>query len=265
MNSFNEWLAALGPVRRGVYKNESDVLARFQWMWQDYCQETFAAAKPKVNLPESHLEAKVKEIWNKAGANGTKTAADLDLFSKTLLESYKKDNIPMEDNDTLCIYHSFSNVSAVPQGQRSALVLCTEWKTDRVVADLAYDDDRCVKMMAVKYGFTKWSPMKGTEILGNYKKPGTELIISVYQNSSTIPVKYWTDGTWHNKEFDISNNAVLDEMLKNPGTYGHAIYAKVERNDLIKFYDNKNMNGKSTTQIQEAAKPLRCLIFSKPS
>ena len=53
-------------------------------------------------------------------------------------------------------------------------------------------------------------------------------------------------------------------MVSDPGTYGHAVYATVERNDLIKFYDNKNNNGKATTQIQPTAKSLRCIVYSKP-
>lgn len=64
--------------------------------------------------------------------------------------------------------------------------------------------------------------------------------------------------------FDIENNKTLDSMVSDPGTYGHAVYATVERNDLIKFYDNKNNNGKATTQIQPTAKSLRCIVYSKP-
>jgi hypothetical protein len=267
VNTFEEWVRAL--PRQNDYVHETDVLARLQWMWRDYCHATFETAQPKVALPSSHLDEKVQSIFNAQAGNPTQkgklTAAQLSAFSQQLIASYRKDNIPDTDNDTLCIYHAFSHASAVPEQQRSALVLCTQWKTERIVADLAYDDDRCVKNMALKYGFTKWSPMKGDEILANYKTPGTELVISVYQATSKIPVKYWTDGTWHNKQFDIEGNTVLDTMLQDPGTYGHAIYARVERADLIKFFDNKNNNSKSTTQIQTNAKPLRCIIYSKPA
>lgn len=244
------------------------MLALLQWLWRDYCEATFHLAVPSVTLPDEYLDAKVESLWNAppdiGAAKKKRTAGELDAFSQTLIEKYKKVKIPEKDDDTLCIYHAFSKVLAVPEQQRSALVLCTLWKADRFVADLAYDDDRCVKMLAVKYGFKKWSPLKGEEILANYTTPGTELIISVLQNVSKIPATYWTTGDWHKKMFDIENNKTLDSMVSDPGTYGHAVYATVERNDLIKFYDNKNNNGKATTQIQPTAKSLRCIVYSKP-
>lgn len=268
MNTFAQWVAALGNLSGSKYAAETDTLARLQWLWRDYCDATFQHAVPSVTLPQSYLDTKVVSLWNAqvgiGNAKAKPTAAQLDLFSQTLITSYRKDNIPTTDNDTLCIYHAFSHVLAVPQEQRSALVICTVWKSDRFVADLSYDDDRCVKMLAMGYGFKKWSPLKGEEILANYKTPGTELIISIFQTTSKIPVKYWSEGAWHKKTFDIANNATLDSMLTDPGTYGHAVYAVVERNDLIKFYDNKNNNGKATTQIQPNAKSLRCIVYSKP-
>jgi hypothetical protein len=265
VDPFKTWAA----THQANYKAETDVLAKLQWMWRDYCDETFKRATPSVTLPDSYLDAKVKILWdqqttNDINAKGKAVVGALHTLSEQLIASYRKDNVPDKDNDTLCIYHSFSHVSAVPEQQRSALVLCTVWKTDRIVADLSYDDDRCIKKMALKYGFTKWSPLKGEEILASYTTPGTELIISVYQSVSRIPATYWSDGTWHKKQFDIEGNAVLDTMLADTGSYGHAIYARVERSDLIRFFDNKNNNGKSTTQIQTTAKPLRCLVYSKP-
>lgn len=266
MNPFSQWLTSLGGLRN--YAVEKDQLAMLQWLWRDYCDATFHSAIPSVTLPDSYLDAKVKALYDAVAGNPlTKrklATTQLNTFSQQLINSYRKDNIPTTDNDTLCIYHAFSNVGEVPQQQRSPLVLCTAWKTERFVADLSYDDDRCVRNMAVKYGFKKWSPLKGQEILAHYKTPGTELIISIFQDTNKIPVKYWTDGTWHNKEFDIEGSAVLDTMLTDPGTYGHCVYAKVERDDLVKFYDNKNNQGKATTQIQSTAKTLRCLVYSKP-
>lgn len=266
MNTFNQWFTAL--TTKNTYAVETDVLALLQWLWRDYCDATFQKAAPSLTLPDDYLDAKVTSLWNAqpdAGlAKKKRTAGELDAFSIILIEKYKKAKIPDKDDDTLCIYHAFSNVSGVPDQQRSALVLCNLWKNERFVADLAYDDDRCVRLLAVKYGFKKWSPLKGEEILANYKTPGTELIISILQNVSKIPATYWTDGAWHTKLFDIENNKTLESFVSDPGTYGHAVYAMVERNNLIKFYDNKNNNGKATTQIQTNAKPLRCIVYSKP-
>ena len=113
MNTFAQWVAALGNLSGSKYAAEPDMLARLQWLWRDYCDATFHHAVPSVTLPESYLDTKVESIWNAqvaiGNAKGRPTAAQLDLFSQTLIASYRKDNIPTTDDDTLCIYHAFSH------------------------------------------------------------------------------------------------------------------------------------------------------------
>jgi hypothetical protein len=178
------------------------------------------------------------------------------------VRTFKTQNEPTTDDGTMCIYHSFSHV----QGSQSdnALVLCQAWKVPRIVANLTYDDDRCVKMMALKFGFDKWCPLKGNEIVHFYTAPRTELIISVYGEVSTLPATYWTDGSWHRKLHDIKGNATLDQIMATVGTSGHAIYGKVAERGSPEFWDNEHNNAKKTTQVSPSAKERRCIVFSRP-
>jgi hypothetical protein len=267
VRNFDSWLSYMGSR-----KVPSDVgVTWLKDLWDSYIENEWRNLQGSVAVKRKDASAAFQKAWDETpglpNANfDPKRVRSVIVKLRDLTQGwvtqYKTENEPTSDDGTLCIYHSFAHVRDADTD--NALALCQSWKARRVVAGLPYDDDRCVKAMALMYGFDKWCPLKGDEILRQYTTPGTELIISVYGEVSTVPVKYWNTSTWHGKLHDIKGNVDLDGILATAGTSGHAIYGRVAERGEPEFWDNENNGGKKTTQVATAAKPRRCLVFSRP-
>ena len=264
MKTFKEWISAL--TTNSKYGSEKDAKKRLEWCWRDYLEETFESAVPPVHLGDDNYESKMKSAVEKAAGDNDKdkvknAVATLSAFSQTLIEKYRFDNVPTQDDGTLCMYHAFSHLPAVPDEERGALRLCAAWKTKRFVPGFTYDDDLCARMMALEYGLRTWSPVKGRDIKELYTTPGTRLIVTVIRTLHKIPITYWTDRTWYQKTHQIEGNMALQTVLTDEGSAAHCIYAEVDAGGKIQFFDNENEQGRATDQIVVTAigLPLRCL------
>ena len=266
MVNFDAWLV-------GSYNREVPSSANEKWLkdlWDYYIVVEWGNITGVAPLELSDTSAVFQKAW-KAAPGLPDATFDPKRVRRAIfllrdvtqgwIKRYKTQNSPTTDNGTLCIYHAFSHVTGA--GSTNALALCQSWMARRALSELPYDDSRWLQLIGIRYGFTKWCPLKGSEIPDNYSVVGTELIINVFSSIGGVPVTYWTENRWHAKLHDIQGSMDLENILADVTSTGHAIFGRVTGRNTLEFWDNENNGGRRTTSLADVARPLRCIVLSK--